>query len=104
MSVIMSKAVKNETTIKADMCQAIAERGGYVVPIPGGSYGRNGAPDYVACYRGRFIGIEGKVPSGLMSGYQLAEKMNIEKAGGFHVICRSTEDIVKVLDTIDEVE
>ena len=41
----------------------------YVMPITGG-YGNSGAPDFVVCLRGRFIGIECKAGKGKTTALQ----------------------------------
>ena len=32
----------------------------------GGPYGVSGVPDIICCYRGRFLGLEAKLPGGLI--------------------------------------
>ena len=36
----------------------------------GGPYGTSGVPDIICCYRGRFLGLEVKLPSGKLTELQ----------------------------------
>ena len=44
----------------------------------GGPYGCAGIPDVICCYKGRFIGLECKLPGGRLTA---AERGRIEAAG-----------------------
>lgn len=48
---------------------------------------RAGAPDFVFCIKGRFVGIEVKAPTGSMSSEQRAARKQITLSGGvFHTV------------------
>lgn len=57
----------------------------YFLPATGG-YGRSGVPDIVACYRGRFIGIEVKAGSNVPTALQQRELAIIKKKGGIAMV------------------
>ena len=49
-------------------------------------YGRSGVPDIVACYRGKFFGIECKSGSNKPTALQEKNLDDINKAGGFSIV------------------
>jgi hypothetical protein len=53
----------------------------YVMPVTGG-YGKQGAPDFLVCYRGKFIGIETKAGKGKTTALQELNLKHIQDAGG----------------------
>lgn len=60
-----------------------------------------GAPDIVACYRGRFLGLETKLPGNDPTAVQLLRIDQIRKAGGIGQVVRSKADVAKVLMHVD---
>ena len=55
-----------------------------------------GIPDLIICYK-RFIGIELKVGRNKLSKIQEYVKKKIEAAGGECYVCRSLDDVKKVI-------
>lgn len=71
--------------------------------IPNGQwikFGLVGSPDILGCYRGRFIGIEVKTPTGKQSDAQRNFQRALEKAGGVYVLARSVDDALNALGAI----
>lgn len=58
----------------------------------------HGIPDIIACYKGRFIGIEAKEPGNKPSELQLAHGRQIKKAGGIFGVCYSLDDVKKLIE------
>lgn len=56
---------------------------------------RKGIPDIIACFKGRFYGIEVKTERGEASDDQLAEIARIRKAGGTAFVARRLEDVME---------
>ena len=52
--------------------------------------GRSGIPDIIACYNGKFLGIEGKAGKGKTTALQERELHAIDAAGGFTFVARET--------------
>lgn len=77
-------------------------KGAYYVKYFGNSYSQVGVPDILACYKGRFIGIEVKNETGKTSPLQDYNLASIKRAGGISLVARSVEDVSKVLDEIDK--
>ena len=53
----------------------------YAMPATGG-YGSSGVPDFLVCYKGRFIGIECKAGKGKTTALQEKNLRLIQEAGG----------------------
>ncbi len=63
----------------------------------GGTYGQSGVPDIIVCYKGRFIGLEVKTPSGRLSELQKWAINKINVAGGIALRVESVEDVKKAI-------
>jgi hypothetical protein len=72
----------------------------YVMPVTGG-YGRSGAPDFLVCYKGRFIGIECKAGNNKPTALQEKNLREIEDAGGSSLVI-DEENVVDVLFLINK--
>ena len=57
----------------------------YFMPVNNGM-GRNGIPDFIVCWRGRFMGIEAKAGRGKTTALQDRELANIMQAGGVALV------------------
>jgi hypothetical protein len=57
----------------------------YVMPATGG-YGSSGAPDFLICYNGRFIGVECKAGGNQPTALQSDNLTNIRNAGGWALV------------------
>ena len=57
----------------------------YFYPVTGG-YGMSGVPDIVACYRGKFFGIECKAGKNKPTALQEKNLKDIAKAGGIAIV------------------
>lgn len=66
----------------------------YYMPVSNGM-GRVGAPDFVVCLAGRFVGIETKAPGkrGNATPNQLREIEWINRAGGFAMVVDDVEQL-----------
>jgi len=73
----------------------------YVMPVTGG-YGTQGAPDFLVCHRGRFIGIETKAGKGRTTTLQELNLSRIRDAGGVALVIYETD--IEKLKTILENE
>lgn len=93
-----------ETLVKKAVTKILDEYGAYHFFPATHGYGRSGVPDIVACYRGRFIGIECKAGKGVPTALQLKELRLITEAGGFSFVVRedTTELVNQVMTEIDD--
>ena len=69
----------------------------------GGYGGLPGMPDKLVCYRGIFLGIEYKRPTtdSKPSVAQKRQLLAIIQAGGLAGVCRSAQDVERMLDAVD---
>jgi len=61
----------------------------YCMPATGG-YGASGVPDIIACYKGRFIGIECKANGNKPTALQQKHLREISIAGGVSLVIDET--------------
>ena len=68
----------------------------------GGPYGASGIPDIICCYKGRFLGLEVKLPNGKLTELQKRAIGKITRAGGVACRVESVEEVRAVIDRIEE--
>ncbi len=94
-------AHNNEGKIQTDIHDYIIGKGGWVINESGSMTKRPGIPDLLACYKGRFLGIEVKTPSGVVSKAQGINCRAIQRAGGLTLAPRSLDDVKRWFKSID---
>lgn len=67
----------------------------------GGPYGTSGVPDIICCYKGRFIGMECKLPGGKLTELQKRAITRINRAGG---IARRVECVADAMSIIQQID
>ena len=67
----------------------------------GGPYGTSGVPDIICCYKGRFLGLEVKLPTGRLTELQKRAIRKINGAGGIACRVESVEDVKRVIEQVD---
>lgn len=98
-----------EAKVKKEIRKILSARGAYYAMPIGSGYGTSGAPDFLVCYKGRFIGIEAKAGSNTPTVLQIANLRQIEHAGGITLVVNETsidaiERLLVTLDTIDSMK
>ena len=74
----------------------------YCMPATGG-YGASGVPDIIACYQGRFIGIECKANGNKATALQQKHLCEISVAGGVSLIIDETNiDMLEYYVTVKQ--
>ena len=68
----------------------------------GGPYGTSGVPDIICCYKGRFLGVEAKLPGGKLTELQKRALGKINRAGGIARRVESVDDARAVIRLADE--
>ena len=68
----------------------------------GGPYGTSGIPDIICCYKGRFIGMECKLPGGRLTELQKRAIAKINRAGGIARRVENVEDARAIIRLIDD--
>lgn len=90
-----------ESQLKKTLKHILDMRGAFWSSVQGGAGSKPGDPDMVVCYRGIYVAIEAKTPTGRLSGWQKTRKAEIERAGGIYVVVRCVTDLAICLDRID---
>ncbi len=67
----------------------------------GEPYGTSGVPDIICCYKGRFLGLEVKLPTGRLTELQKRAIRKINQAGGIACRVESVEDVKRVIEQVD---
>ncbi len=97
-------ATGEEKKLENKIKEYINARGGYVIKYHGGTYSKSGVPDLIVCYRGVFIGVEVKKPSGgKVTQLQEYHIDQISDAGGYGRVICSMSQLFNLLSYIDEV-
>ena len=60
-----------------------------------------GTADIIACFQGRFLAIECKMPGNKMTKHQEAFAEEVIRAGGIHCLAYSLDDVQRLLDAMD---
>lgn len=96
MAATPEKKVKNEVTKILKSVNAY-----YFYPVTGG-FGSSGVPDIVACFNGRFIGIECKAGKNEPTALQIKNLKAIEFNGGISLVVNENniDDVREVLDAL----
>ena len=68
----------------------------------GGAYGTSGIPDIICCYKGRFLGLEAKLPGGKLTELQKRALDKINRAGGIARRVESADDVKAIIRQADE--
>ena len=75
-------AMTPEGRVKKSIRALLDELGAYyVMPVTNG-FGKQGAPDFLVCINGKFIGIEAKAGKGKTTALQELNLAHIQRAGG----------------------
>lgn len=83
-------AATPESKVKKQVVQILKDYGAYFFyPVTGG-YGRSGVPDIVACWKGRFIGIECKARGNVPTQLQMKNLHDIARQEGISLIIDET--------------
>ena len=89
-----------EAKVKAKIHAALKAQGAYAVNYIGGLHANNGTPDILACWQGRFVGIEAKAKTNKPTDLQLVNLRRIDEAGGLALVINETNlEIVHDLST-----
>ena len=86
-----------EAKVKKRIKEILTKAKAYYVMPHGAGYGNAGAPDFVVCLRGQFVGIEAKAGSGKPTALQMHNLMEIRKAGGVSFVINESN-----IDTLEK--
>lgn len=91
-----------EAKVKKKVTTILKEHGAfYFTPVTGG-FGHSGIPDIVACFKGKFVGIECKAGDKKPTALQNKVLEDIRNARGFALVVNESnlQDVVDVINFI----
>jgi len=92
-----------EAKVKAKVVKQLKALGAYYFyPVTGG-FGRSGVPDIIACYAGRFVGIECKAGKNKPTPLQRKNIDDINNAGGTAWVVNE-DNVADVTETLLNLE
>lgn len=90
-----------ETRLQRRIQKALREKYGkdiYLFKVHGGPTMPAGLPDLLCCIYGLYIGIEVKMPGGVVSEIQSHVHTRIRRAGGFVTVAESVPDALAFVE------
>lgn len=87
-----------EKDLQSQIIQYLRSNGAYVCKVNIAS--KNGVPDLLVCWFGRFVGIEVKVGRNKPTALQEINLRRINQAGGWSLVARSLEDVKNFVQQI----
>ena len=75
-----------ESKVKKQVKKILDDLGAYHFSPMMDGYGRSGVPDIIACYKGKFIGIECKAGDNKPTLLQLRNIESIKRNGGLAIV------------------
>lgn len=93
----------NESQLTSQIKNYLKMKGAYCEKIFGGGFQSSGIPDILCCYKGLFIAIEVKSPTGKgrASDIQKLKVKTIRQCGGIAFITDNIEEVERLFNWID---
>ena len=95
--------MKPEAKVKKQVKKILDDIGAYHFSPMSGGFGRSGVPDIIACYKGRFIGIECKAGDNKPTLLQLRNIEDIKRNQGLAIVINEG-NIEELLAMLKELE
>lgn len=92
-----------ESKVKKQVKKILDDLGAYHFSPMTSGFGRSGVPDIIACYKGRFIGIECKAGKGQPTMLQLHNIEQIKRNNGLAIVINEG-NIEALLTLVKEIE
>lgn len=92
-----------EAKLTTKCLKKLREHGALCFKVHGGPHQTIAMPDIVGCYKGRFFGIEMKLPGKekTLTEKQAKKLRDIKAAGGVARVCTSVNGCINVLEKIE---
>jgi len=90
-----------ECKVKDEIKKLLKQYGVYYIMPIGGAFSTIGVPDFLCCYKGRFIGIEAKAGSNKPTALQEKNLEDIRKAGGVGLVINE-KNLIELINTLKE--
>ena len=89
-----------EAGLQLRIRMALEAAGAWVYTTHGEPMGRVGAPDFLVCWRGRFLGLEVKRTGNVPTRAQVRQMELIRKAGGESAVVHSIAEALAALGEV----
>jgi hypothetical protein len=91
-----------EGRVKSKIKNILHAHGAYFTMPIGTGFGAAGVPDFVCCYKGRFIGIEAKSGDNKPTALQMKHMADINAKGGYTLVVNedNMDELTKLLEEI----
>ena len=89
---------KPETSLVRKIMTRLGAEGGWWMKVHGSIFQASGIPDIIGCYKGRFVGIEVKMPGNVPTKLQLHNIGLLKEAGANVGVAYSVEQAIKIRD------
>lgn len=96
----MVKRTKKESKIQNEILRYLDTFKGVLYHFKTIRCNKNGVPDIIVCYRGKFIAIECKTEKGKLSKLQGFARYFINGSGGDYILARSLDDVKEYFEKI----
>ncbi len=90
-----------EKKVKQRVAKQLKEIGAYFFYPATGGYGRNGVPDIVGCYDGKFFGIECKAGAGKVTALQERELGSILMSAGIAMVVNE-DNVAEIKEVLQQ--
>lgn len=90
-----------EARLQRKIQDVLRQAGAFVFKVHGSQHMMSGLPDLIVCYRGRFIGMEVKMPGNKPSKIQHLRARAIKDADGFCFVVHSTNEALRALRVVE---
>lgn len=94
----MMKRVKKESKIQNEILRYLDSFKGVLYHFKTIRCNKNGVPDIIVCYKGKFIAIECKTEKNELSKLQAFARYFIISSGGDYILARSLDDVKKYFE------
>lgn len=82
-----------EARVATQIREWLTAHGAFVFKVHGGPTMMRGLPDLIVCVRGRYVGVEVKMPGNKPAAAQLSVHRKIERAGGEVIVAYGIDDV-----------
>ena len=90
-----------EGRLKTEIRRYLSGIGAFWSNVQGGRGSKPGDPDLIVCYKGRYVALEAKSPTGRQSDIQKTRMEEIRDAGGIYEIVRTLKDVKQIMEEIE---
>lgn len=91
----------SEKAISERIARLCKKRGAWSLKVHASRGTRRGVPDRLICYRGHFLAVEEKGPTGKATPLQEYEIEQIQAAGGIAIVADTVEAVEREMNRID---